>query len=87
MKYGENFTLKYISKENGKILFDVIDGMGNNLLLKGSMNDLKKILYYSDDLSVDMDFNALQNGIFINPILFIAKRRKLTDMNELDFNL
>ena len=85
--YGENFTLKYISEENGKLLFDVIDEMGNNLVLEGSVKDLNNVLKYSDGLSVDMPFKALQDSIFNKPIPFLAKRKTLKNMDQLDFNL
>ena len=85
--YGENFTLKYISEENGKLLFDVIDENGNNMVLDGSMQDLNNVLKYSDGLSVEMSFKSLQDSIFDNPIPFIAKRKQLKSMDELDFNL
>ena len=87
MKYGENYTLKYISNENGKILFDVVDEMGNNRVLDGTMQDLKRILYFSNDLTIEMSFKSLQDAIFNNPIVFIAKRKPLKSMDELDFNL
>ena len=87
MKYGENYTLKYISKENGKILFDVVDEMGNNRVLDGTMQDLRKILHYSNDLTIELPFKSLQDAIFNNPIVFIAKRKPLKSMDELDFNL
>ena len=87
MKYGETYTLKYISKENGKILFDIIDEDANNMVLDGTMEDLNKILHYSNDLTIKMDFNALQESIFNNPIVFICKRKKPKNMNELDFVL
>lgn len=87
MKYGENYTLKYISKENGKILFDVVDEMGNNRVLDGTMQDLRRILYFSKDLTIEMSFKSLQDAIFNNPIVFIAKRKPIKNMDELDFNL
>lgn len=87
MKYGENFTLKYISEEKGKLLFDVIDENGNNMVLEGGMKDLNNVLKYSDGLSVEMPFKLLQDVIFANPIPFIAKRKSLKNMDELDFNL
>ena len=87
MKYGENYTLKYISRENGKLQFDVIDEMGNNRVLDGTMQDLAKILYFSNDLNIGMPFNALQDSIFNNPIVFIAKRKPIESMDELDFDL
>ena len=87
MKYGENYTLKYISKENGKILFDVVDEMGNNRVLDGTMQDLRKILYFSNDLTIELPFKSLQDAIFNKPIVFIAKRRKLQTMDDLDFNI
>lgn len=87
MKYGENYTLKYISKENGKLLFDVVDEMGNNRVLDGTMQDLRKILHYSNDLTIEIPFKTLQDAIFNNPIVFIAKRRKLQTMDDLDFNI
>ena len=87
MRYGKNYTLKYISKENGKLLFDVIDETGTNLVLDGTMQDLKRILYFSDDLTIEMSFKSLQDSILKKPVPFIAKRRKLKCMNELDFNL
>ena len=84
--YGENYTLQYVCKKDGKLLFDVIDGNSNNMVLNGSNEDLQKILKYSD-LSGDMPFETLQDSIFNNPIAFIAKRKPLTNINELDFNL
>lgn len=87
MRYGNNYTLKYIQKENNRIIFDILDESGNNIVLKGDMKDLKNILYYSDNLTPEMDFNSLQDAIFNNPIVFIAKRKPLKSMNELDFNL
>lgn len=87
MKYGENYTLKYISKENGKILFDVMDEKGNNRVLDGTMQDLRRILHYSNDLTIEMSFKSLQDAIFNSPIVFIAKRRKLQTMDDLDFNI
>lgn len=87
MGYGNNYTLKYIQKENNRIIFDILDESGNNIVLNGDMKDLKNILYYSDNLTPEMDFNSLQDAIFNNPIVFIAKRKPLKSMNELDFNL
>ena len=87
MKYGETYTLKYISKENGKIQFDMIDEMGNNRVLDGTMQDLRRILYFSKDLNIEMPFKTLQESIFQCPIVFIAKRKPLKSMDELDFNL
>ena len=87
MRYGQNYTLKYISKEKSKIVFDVIDENGTNLVLMGTMQDLQNVLKFSASLSADMDFNALQDAILKNPVPFIAKRRKLKSMDELDFNL
>ena len=87
MNYGVNFTLKYISEEKGKLLFDVIDENGKNLVLEGSMQDLNNVLKYSDGLSVEMPFKLLQDSIFNKPILFLARRKSLKNMDELDFNL
>lgn len=87
MKYGENYTLKYISKENGELLFDVIDETGENIVLNGTMQDLKKILYFSNGLTIELPFKSLQDAIFNSPIVFIAKRKPIKRMDELDFNL
>lgn len=87
MKYGENYTLKYISKENGKLLFDIVDEDGKTMVLKGTMKDLEKILYYNDDFTIEMSFNSLQHSILNNPIVFVAKRKDLQSMDDLDFNL
>lgn len=86
MSYDENYTLHYVYEKDGKLLFDVIDGNANNMVLSGSMEDLQKILKYSD-LSIDMPFETLQDSIFNNPIAFIAKRKPLKNINELDFTL
>lgn len=87
MNYGNTYTLKYISKNGNRILFDIIDENQTNMVLDGTMNDLKNVLYYSDGLDAESDFNALQESIFNNPVTFIAKRKPLKHLNELDFNL
>ena len=87
MKYGNNYVLNYISKENGELLFDVIDETGESRVLNGSMQDLERILKYSNGLTSEMPFKSLQDTIFNNPIVFIAKRKPLKSMDELDFNL
>lgn len=87
MKYGENYTLKYISKENGKILFDVVDEMGNNRVLDGTMQDLRRILYFSNDLSLEDDIKTIQDSLISNPVVFLARRKPLENMSELNFAL
>ena len=86
-KYGNNYTLTYISEEKGKLLFDVIDESGKNLLLEGTMQDLNNIIKFSDGLSVEMPFKSLQDAIFNKPIPFLARRKPLKNMDDLDFNL
>ena len=87
MKYGENYTLKYVSKENGKLLFDIVDEDGKSMVLDGTMEDLARILNYSNDFTIEMSFSSLQHSILNSPVVFIAKRKAPTSMSDLDFNL
>ena len=86
--YGNNYVLKYVQMEkNGKIIFDVIDEMGFNRVVDGKMQDLKRILKFSNDLTPEDDIRTIQDSLIQNPIIFIAKRKPLKNMDELDFNL
>ena len=50
MKYGNNYTLNYIQKKkNGGVKFDIIDEEGFSRIVDGTMEDLKKILYFSHE--------------------------------------
>ncbi len=86
--YGNNYVLKYVQMEkNGKIIFDVIDEMGFNRVVDGKMQDLKRILKFSNDLTPEDDIRTIQDSLIQNPIIFIAKRKPLKNMDELDFNI
>lgn len=86
--YGNNYVLKYVQMEkNGKIIFDVIDENGHNMVIDGTMQDLKRILKFSNDLTPEDDIKTIQDSLISNPIVFIAKRKPLKNLDELDFNL
>ena len=88
MKYGDgNFVLKYVSKEDGKLFFDILDEKGKSMVLEGTMEDLEKILNYSNDFTIHMAFSSLQESICNSPVVFVAKRKAPQSMSDLDFNL
>ena len=73
--YGNNYTLIYIEKRNGKIWFSVIDEKGHYDVWDGDLSHLEKILYYAKGLDINMPFEALQ-WIEHHPIIFVAKPKK-----------
>lgn len=90
MLYGDgNYILNYVEKDNkGGLLFTITDPQENMCVVDGNMDDLNKILHYAPSIDREnMDFESLQICIAKFPIVFVAKRRKLQTMDDLDFNL